>query len=276
MTIRTALLQGTKLLEEAGVDAPRLTAEVLLGHATGGRNRVWLHAHGNEELIEIWWIHFGRYLHERIEGKPTQYITRKQEFYGRDFRVTSDVLIPRPETEHLVEAALARLQHPVVDLGTGSGAIAVTLSLEAHIPVYAVDVSKAALDVARGNAEKLGAEVRFVAGDLLTAFADQSLGLIVSNPPYIADTDRMTLQREVREHEPHLALFSGTDGMGHYQRIVEDAARVLRAGGWLLLELGYDSSLRVGQLLTGWQEIELIADLAGHPRVIAARLPPYS
>ena len=131
MTIQTALLQGTKLLEEEAITAPRLTAEVLLTHALQ-RERSYLYAHPEEELTEIAWIHYGRYLHERMKGKPTQYITGRQEFYGRDFRVTSDVLIPRPETEHLVEAAISRI-HPrdlVVDVGTGSGAIAITLALE--------------------------------------------------------------------------------------------------------------------------------------------------
>jgi release factor glutamine methyltransferase len=273
LTIRTALLQGIELLQNANIDAPRLTAEVLLGHAAGGRRREWLYAHGDDELIELWWIHYGRYLHERIAGKPTQYITRKQEFYGRDFRVTPDVLIPRPETEHLIEAALTHIQTPLVDVGAGSGAIAVTLSLEARIPTVAVDISRAALGVAAANANALGADVHFVEGDLLTAFANRSLGTVVSNPPYIAGSDRETLQREVREHEPHLALFSGDGGIEHYRRIVEDAERVLKPGGWLVMELGYDSAPRVRALLTPrWKDIELVNDLAGYPRVIAAKL----
>ena len=132
--------------------APRLTAEVLLAHAIGCR-REWLFAHATDELKELWWIHYGRYLHQRMGGTPTQYITGKQEFHGRDFRVTPDVLIPRPETEHLVEAALARRKPGgrVADIGTGSGAIAITISLEASgIPVIATDLSQAALEVARG------------------------------------------------------------------------------------------------------------------------------
>src|SRR6267154_5540893 len=119
MNVRTALLQGQQLLESAGIGVPRLTAEVLLIRATG-HDRAWLYAHGDDELIEVWWIHYGRYLHQRIKGEPTQYITGRQEFYGREFRVTPDVLIPRPETEHLVEAALARIQSgdTVLDVGT--------------------------------------------------------------------------------------------------------------------------------------------------------------
>ena len=168
MTVLTALLQGTKLLEEEAISAPRLTAEVLLTHALH-RERSYLYAHPEEELTEIAWIHYGRYLHERMQGKPTQYITGHQEFYGRDFRVTSDVLIPRPETEHLVEAAIARI-HPrdlIVDVGTGSGAIAITLALETTAHVFATDISTAALNIAHANAEQLAANAGFLACDLL-------------------------------------------------------------------------------------------------------------
>ncbi len=144
MTVRTALLQGRQLLEQAHVGEPRLTAEVLLMRATG-HDRAWLYAHGDDELIEVWWIHYGRYLHQRIKGEPTQYITGRQEFYGREFRVTRDVLIPRPETEHLVESALGRGAESILDIGTGSGAIAVTLAIETKARVTASDVSLAAL-----------------------------------------------------------------------------------------------------------------------------------
>src|SRR5579863_1812922 len=144
MDVRTALLQGQKLLEDGGVSVPRLTAEVLLMRATG-HDRACLYAHGDDELIEVWWIHYGRYLHQRIQGQPTQYITGRQEFYGREFRVTPDVLIPRPETEHLIEAALARSPNTILDIGTGSGAIGVTLALETKARVVATDVSPAAL-----------------------------------------------------------------------------------------------------------------------------------
>src|SRR5690242_12989489 len=131
MTVQTALLQGTTLLEEAGIAVPRLTAEVLLAHALR-RERVYLFAHPEHELAEVEWLHYGRYLHERLKGKPTQYITKRQEFYGREFRVTPDVLIPRPETEHVIETALevARGASCVLDVGTGSGALAVTLRID--------------------------------------------------------------------------------------------------------------------------------------------------
>src|SRR5271168_1572762 len=131
MTIKTALLQGVDLLEDAAVPVPRLTAEVLLSHAMRCE-RVYLFAHPEQELREVEWLHYGRYLHERLQGKPTQYVTGRQEFYGREFRVTPDVLIPRPETEHSVEAALALSgdARSILDIGTGSGAIGITLSLE--------------------------------------------------------------------------------------------------------------------------------------------------
>src|SRR6476659_10471753 len=142
MTLQTALLQGTTLLDEAGIAVPRLTAEVLLAHALR-RERVYLFAHPEHELAEVEWLHYGRYLHERLKGKPTQYITGRQEFYGREFRVTPDVLIPRPETELVVETALAvgRGSRRIVDAGCGSGAIAVTLKLETGALVAGTDIS---------------------------------------------------------------------------------------------------------------------------------------
>src|SRR5215475_8875512 len=158
MTVRTALLQGTELLERAGIAVPRLTAEVLLAHAMRAQ-RVYLFAHPEQELEEVQWLHYGRYLHERLKGKPTQYITKRQEFYGRDFRVSPDVLIPRPETEHVVEVAMevAGSARRLLDVGTGSGALAVTLQLELRAEVWATDVSQAAATVAAGNARRLGA-----------------------------------------------------------------------------------------------------------------------
>src|SRR6266436_6003095 len=182
MNIQTALLQGVKLLEDGAIGVPRLTAEVLLVHALG-RERSYLYAHPEEPLSEVAWLHYGRYLHERLKGKPTQYITGRQEFYGREFRVTSDVLIPRPETEHLIEAALARAPESILDIGTGSGAIAVTLALETKALVTATDVSLAALRVAQQNAQRLGARVALVGCDLGAAGADGSFDLVVSNPP---------------------------------------------------------------------------------------------
>jgi release factor glutamine methyltransferase len=270
VTLQTALLQGQSLLEDAGILAPRLTAEVLLAHAIGC-TRSWLYAHSDEELKELWWIHYGRYLHQRIQGMPTQYITGTQEFFGRDFRVTPDVLIPRPETEHLIEAALKLPADTILDVGTGSGCIAITLALETKSRVVATDISPAALSVAKQNSRRLAAHVDFLACDLGSALRDRSFDLIVSNPPYIAETDRATLQKEVRDHEPALALFAGADGLAVYARLIPEAARLLRPGGRLILELG-DPSRVSAMFDRRWSDIEVIPDLAQVPRVLSAKL----
>lgn len=271
MTVHDALTQGTKLLDDEGIGAPRLTAEVLLAHALR-KDRVWLYAHGGEELSEVGWIHFGRYLHERMAGKPTQYITGRQEFYGREFRVSPAVLIPRPETEHVVEAALAVIQPgmTVVDVGCGSGAIAITLALETQARVIATDISLDALQVASENARRLGASIEFVAADLIAPL--RSVNAIVSNPPYVPAVDRTVLQREVRDYEPHVALFGGNTGLELYQRLIADAPRVLENGGWLIVELGFNLAEAVRAMLGGgWSDVRLIPDLAGIPRVLVAR-----
>ena len=271
LDIRTALRQGTQLLD-------RLTAEVLLCHALK-RERSYLYAHPEEELSTVAWIHYRRYLHERLQGKPTQYITGRQEFYGREFLVSPDVLIPRPETEHLVEAAIRRIRQgdTVLDVGAGSGAIAISLALETGVRVIACDLSSAAIKVAIGNARRLGASVEWVASDLLTAIADRSVDVLVSNPPYVPSADKEGLQREVRDWEPHLALFAGPDGLEIYERLIQQARQVLRPEGWLLLELGYNSLGPVKEMLRDeWRDFELIHDLAGFPRVLAGRLTPES
>ena len=270
LTVRQALQQGTELLEKSGIAAPRLTAEVLLSHAAR-QPRQWLYAHATDPLQELWWIHYGRYLHERLNGKPTQYITGIQEFYGRDFQVTPAVLIPRPETELLIEAVLEKTKGGrIADIGTGSGAIAVTLALEASgREVIATDISAAALDVAKANAARHEANnVAFLQSDLLSAFAPSSLDVVVSNPPYIPKAQAATLQREVVDHEPHLALFSEEDGMQHYRRLVEQSKVVLKPGGWLVLELASDAVPKLEPLLPN---AEIRTDLAGYPRVAIAQ-----
>jgi release factor glutamine methyltransferase len=274
MTIQTALLQGTKLLEGDAIGAPRLTAEVLLAHALR-RERSYLYAHPEEELTETGWIHYGRYLHQRLQGKPTQYITGRQEFYGREFHVTPDVLIPRQETELVVETALkvGRGARRILDVGSGSGAIAITLQLGTHAMVCGTDISSAALAVAAENALKLGARAEFLCCDLMSAIAASSMDLVVSNPPYVPEAERASLQREVRDHEPGLALFAGPTGFEIYERLVADAERVLRPGGWLVLELGYKSRDRVlGMFGQHWRDVRVVPDLAGIPRVLAARM----
>lgn len=271
MTLKTALAQGAKLLDEANVSAARLTAEVLLCHALQ-RERSYLYSHPEDGLTELAWIHYGRYLHERMKGKPTQYITQRQEFYGRMFRVTPEVLIPRPETEHVVEAALELHAGRVLDIGCGSGAIAITMQCESRASVWASDISFQALRVARENAERNGAGVRFVCADLGSCFAPKSFDLVVSNPPYISIGEAEGMQREVRDWEPHVALFAGETGNEIYERVVECAARLLVPGGHLVLELGYRSAEAVRAMLGGrWRNIELIPDLAGIDRVLTAQ-----
>jgi release factor glutamine methyltransferase len=274
MNVATALSQGTALLQEASIAVPRLTAEVLLAHALG-RDRVYLFAHPEQQLSELEWLHYGRYLHQRLEGKPTQYITGRQEFYGREFRVTPEVMIPRPETEHVVETALrlAPRARRVVDVGCGSGILAVTLRLETGAAVWATDISQPALRVAAGNALCLGAGVAFIACDLTSAIAASSVDLIVSNPPYVPLAEQAGLQREVRDWEPHTALFAGPTGLEIYERLICDAQRVLRPGGWLIMELGFTSLAGVMPMFgSPWRDIQSVPDLAGIPRVIAAHV----
>ena len=274
MTIQTALLQGTRLFEEERIGAARLTAEVLLAYAVH-RDRNFLYSHPEHELSEIEWLHYGRYLHERLNGKPTQYITKTQEFYGRSFHVTPDVLIPRPETEHVVEVALAlgKGARRFLDVGCGSGAIAITLQLETGAEVWGTDISMAALKVAAGNAVGLGARVFLAACDLDSGVADHSIDVLVSNPPYVPAAELAGLSREIRDHEPHCALTSGPTGFEIYERLIAGAPRVLRPGGHLILELGYNSSNRVLELLDkDFQNIQINSDLAGIPRVVSCQL----
>ncbi len=272
MTIRTALEQGTELLGRDGIAEPRLTAEVLLGHAMHV-DRAYFYAHPEQELREVEWIHYGRYLDERLKGKPTQYITKRQEFYAREFHVTPDVLIPRPETELLVETILKLNPAPalIVDIGTGSGIIAITLSLELKRRVIATDLSFNACTVALANANRLGADVQFLQADLLQPFADSTVDIIVSNPPYVPFTDRAALQREVRDYEPNLALFGGPNGLAIYKRLIPEARRVLKPDGILALEIGFNQSESITALATGFRSHRLIPDLAGIPRVLVCR-----
>jgi release factor glutamine methyltransferase len=274
MTIRTAIAQGSELLERDAVPEPRLTAEVLLCYAIRC-DRSYFYAHPEQELREVEWLHYGRYLDERLKGKPTQYITKRQEFYGREFAVSRDVLIPRPETELIVETILKRCpgSGTIVDIGTGSGAIAVTLALELGRSILATDVSFEACVLARSNALKLGADVQFIQADLLKPFADGSVDTIVSNPPYIPFSDRASLQREVRDWEPSLALFGGPAGTAIFKRLIPEAKRVLKPGGILALEMGFSQAEAVSALAADWLNLQLLPDLAGIPRVLVCQKP---
>ncbi len=259
------------MLTDEKVDPPRLTAELLLMHALR-KERVFLFSHSGDPLSELAWIHYGRYLHERIAGKPVQYIIGRQEFFTRDFKVAPGVLIPRPETEHLIEFVL-ELAQPIgviADAGVGSGAICVTLAAELRRPVIGVDLSPIALRIAQENAAAHHAPVHFLQGNWLSAIRPGSLDLLVSNPPYIGTTEKPTLQREVRDHEPELALFAGEDGLAAYRILAQQAREALRPGGRILLEIG---SLAARDLFADWRNIEVRNDLAGRPCLLTAVLP---
>lgn len=278
MNVQSALQQGTDILDRAAVGAPRLTAEVLLCHALH-RDRTYIYAHGEDELPERAWIHYGRYLDERLKGKPTQYITHRQEFYGREFMVNEHVLIPRPETEHLVETALEYLEDKgdltVLDVGTGSGAIAISVAIESGRPVLASDISSDALRMADRNRQSLSAPVSLFAADLLEGVRPHCVDLLLSNPPYVPGGDAANMQREVREWEPHVALFAGDSGLEIYDRLLAGAEQAVKPGGRLMMELGYQSLAGVRELLAArWTDIDVVSDLAGWPRVITATLAP--
>jgi release factor glutamine methyltransferase len=271
--IREALRSAAERLELNHVPNARLTGELLLAH-TLGVAREYLYAHDDHELTAAESQSLEDLLYDRVAGVPLQYIVGRQEFYGRDFRVTPDVLIPRPETEYIVEAVLesSPITPRIIDVGTGSGCLAVTLALE--IPgaeVFAVDISEAAVRVARENAAALNAKIGFASMDLLDA-ATGEFDFIVSNPPYIRRNDSATLQREVREHEPHVALFAPEDDLEIYRRLVAGGETLLRPGGYLIMEVGVTMDQRVlGLFGPNWEKLPTKADLQGIPRTVIGR-----
>jgi release factor glutamine methyltransferase len=276
-SIDTALREAARRLEMVSPTA-RLDAEILLAHASG-RSRSWLLAHGRDPLSDAIAGRFEELLAERAAGKPVAYITGTREFWSREFRVTPDVLIPRPETEHLIEAVLERLDGAapcrVADLGTGSGIIAITLALENPAwEVLAVDIDAAALAVARDNATRLGAgNVSFLLGDWMQNIAEEAaFDCIVSNPPYIAASDPHLREGDVRFEPPH-ALVAAEDGLRALRCIADQAWKRLHPGGWLVLEHGFDQGPEMESMLQkrGYANITQIRDLAGHVRVTLAR-----
>ena len=260
-------------------DRARLDAERLLLHVLGpGKNKAWLMTHLEEELPVAEAARYSRLIERRSQGEPIQYITGETEFYGLPFRVTLDVLIPRPETEHLVEKVIelaAQFKNPhIVDVGTGSGAIAVALAHELaraqlQAQVTAIDLSSQALKIAEENARRNGVYLRFLQGDLLAPVAGERFEIIVSNPPYVPSEDRASLSIEVRDHEPALALFAGEDGLEVYRRLIPAALEVLTPGGFVALEIGSDQSPAIAALLgdAGFEQIEFLPDLQGILRV---------
>ncbi len=312
MDFRTALKHGIAQLRAAHVSSDTLAAELLLLHATQ-RGRTFLYSHPEAELTAEEALTYQNFLDRRISGVPVQHLTGKQEFWGLSFEVTPDVLIPRPETEHLIEVALDRLAlrelragRPnknggagllIADIGTGSGCIAIALARELpQAQFVASDVSPSALEVARRNAAKLSVSrrIQFVESNLFDALF--SLGyhyalppegpssrfripqeatlfdLVISNPPYIGRCEAPSLTREVRDHEPALALYGGEEGYEFYAGLIAQSAPQLTPGGLLVLELGHDSLPAVQPLIDAplWTNVSVTNDLAGIPRVIAA------
>ena len=276
-TVAAQLEDARRRFAEATIEEPRRTAESLLGFVIGC-DRSHLFAHLERELSAQEAERYRRLVERRTTGEPTQYLLGVREFFGRDFEVSPAVLIPRPETELLVEAVLERAAENarVLDVGTGSGCIAATLACERpSLGIFAVDISSAALATAQRNALRHGANVCFMQGDVLQATGDESFDVVVSNPPYVAQRDRPTLSRELR-WEPELALFAGDDGLDIYRRLIPAAVRVLRPGGLLAVELGYDSLPGVLALLEEWDDVETQPDLAGITRIALARRPRFA
>lgn len=282
MNLRALLAQAqNEIIHSLGLpDAEaRIEAQALLRHVLGNVSRAWLIAHDEQALTSEQFSQFQALLARRLQGEPIAYILGNREFYGLDFSVTPDVLIPRSDTETLVEVALQHIaQHQpcrVLDLGTGSGAIAITIaSQRPQAEVMAVDSSNAALAVARMNAEKLKMpNVHFLQSNWFAELEGSSFDIVVSNPPYIAEDDQHLNQGDLR-FEPASALASGTDGLDSIRQIISEAPRHLNSGGWLLLEHGYDQAWQVAELMRikGFAQVESRPDLSGILRVTIGKV----
>ncbi len=280
ITVAALLLRGEQSLRESPhAERARRDAESLL-LGTLAQNKAWLMAHADACISHDEADAYSERIERRYRGEPIQYIDGYAEFYGRRFLVTPEVLIPRPETEHLVEKAIelaTSFAHPrIADIGTGSGAIAVALAHELPASIVtAVDLSPAALAIAKQNATRNGVadRIRFFEGDLLAPVVGEPFEIVVSNPPYVPEADRASLAVEVRDYEPAQALFAGPDGLAIYRRLIPEAFHALVPGGCVAIEIGYDQQASVQVLLAaaGFTNIVFIADLQGIPRVAAAR-----
>jgi release factor glutamine methyltransferase len=277
MTIGEALREASRILQSAGVPEARREAGSLLSFVIA-KDRTFLISHAEDELDQSSVDQFREAVERRAAGEPLQYISGVQDFYGREFRVTTDVLIPRPETELLVEAALGVVGNAapfICDVGTGSGCIAVTLLCElVAARAVALDKSPAALEIAKFNAVKLSVADRavFVVSDCFESLDSREFqfDLIVSNPPYVSAGVLAGLQREVRDHEPLVALSPGPDGLSVIRRLLIDAPAFLKPNGYLIMEIGFDQGEKVQALVdTGvWRLLELRPDLQGIPRIV--------
>lgn len=282
MTISAILKQASITLRAAAVPNDLLDAQTLLAHALGC-DRTYLIVNFNQQLTAEQLANYQTLIARRSTGEPLQYITGHQEFFGLDFLVTPAVLIPRPETELIIEetirlAQVHQWERPViVDAGTGSGCIAIALARElGGAQVTATDISAEALALARQNAERNGVleRIQLALTDWLDALPNQPFAdFIISNPPYIAAAEMPTLQREVRDWEPALALTDQADGLNCYRRLLRDAPHRLRTGGYFICELGYTQAAALTALLDAelWAEHYLLNDLQGIPRTLVAR-----
>ena len=272
-SIADSLREATSLLREAGVAEARREAGSLLSFVIG-RDRTFLISHADDLVGEQELVRFRETVARRAAGEPLQYITGVQDFFGREFRVTPDTLIPRPETELLVEAALEVMGEAasICDVGTGSGCIAVTLLCErTDARAIAVDISKAALAVAAENARRHGVSDRIVfqVSDCFEN-VNSTFDLIVSNPPYVSADALPGLQREVRDHEPLVALSPGADGLSVIRRLLSEGPQFLKKSGYLIMEIGFDQCEKVQELINPnvWRLQEIRPDLQGIPRIL--------
>lgn len=275
-SISDLLREASQTLRDAGVPEARREAGSLLSHVIG-KDRTFLISHAEDIVAGDDLARFRETVARRASGEPLQYITGVQDFYGREFRVTTDVLIPRPETELLVEAALEVIAHKpaplICDVGTGSGCIAITLVCErTDARAVAVDVSVPALAVAEDNARRhaVGDRMRFTISDCFESVDRTAFDLVVSNPPYVAADALPGLQREVRDHEPLVALSSGADGLDVIRRLLRDAPAFLKTDGYLIMEIGFDQGEKVQRLINEnlWRLDEIRPDLQGIPRIV--------
>lgn len=277
MSIAEVLREATQILQNAGVPEARREAGSLLSFVIG-KDRTFLISHAEDELNDSQVNQFRGVVERRATGEPLQYITGVQDFFGREFRVTPDVLIPRPETELLIEAALDvnKTAKSICDIGTGSGCIALTLLCELNdARATAVDKSPAALEIAQFNAQKLSVAERvdFVISDCFDSLDPQEFDLILSNPPYVSAGVLAGLQREVRDHEPLIALSPGPDGLSIIRRLVGEAPAFLKRNGHLIMEIGFDQAEAVRELIDAnlWELREIRPDLQSIPRIVVLR-----
>lgn len=308
MLLGKSLKTAIESLTEAGVPSPRMNAELLLMF-TLGRDRAYLYGHPEYELTNEELRRYKDALAQRSQGIPAQYITGHQEFWGMDLIVSPAVLIPRPETEHVIEAVLSRVGRAhvgqgcvgrapspanqlqshidvggtgvspvesldIVDVGTGSGCIALALAKELpDAKIHATDISPAALEIARANAARhqLESRIRFYETDLLQGLEKNAFDFVVSNPPYVGESEEDSVQLEVRKFEPRTAVFAGRTGTDVIERLIPQSLDALKPGGWLIMEISGTIASRTRKLLARWNDVQITNDLQGIPRIASAR-----